>query len=103
MELFLIQLDIGKINLNIDDVGVNPIHCSTASRKKHSGPDESLRQKILPSIALATASPVKKRIALRPNTCHALRGKTAGTDLGNQSTIKRAIEECAVSKASCRV
>ena len=35
MELFLIQLDIGKINLNIDDVGVNPIHCSTASRKKH--------------------------------------------------------------------
>jgi PadR family transcriptional regulator PadR len=42
MELFLIQLDIGKINLNIDDVGVNPIHCSTASRKKHERADGSL-------------------------------------------------------------
>ncbi|HEY1993889.1 MAG TPA: hypothetical protein VGG81_05755, partial [Edaphobacter sp.] len=33
---------IGKINLNIDDVGVNPIHCSTASRKKHERADGSL-------------------------------------------------------------
>jgi hypothetical protein len=46
MKLFLIQLDIGKINLNIDDVGVNPIHCSTASRKKHERADGSLGRKI---------------------------------------------------------
>jgi hypothetical protein len=36
MELFLIQLDIGKIDFDIDDVGVNPIHSSTTSFKKHS-------------------------------------------------------------------